>query len=402
MTDRLYDSDPYISRFTARVVSAEGEWIALDRTAFYPGGGGQEPDRGKLGGLPVTEVKQSEGTVLHRVPGHTFTAGQEVEGFVNWERRYELMKGHTGEHLLFSRLHQLCPEMELVKIAIGQDKKSVMVKGPLDWEIVVKAQEMALEAIEADLPVTIEIVPKDDPSLGEARMKAERIHGDEVRVVSIGEIDRAACAGVHVRSTKEIGMLLVTKFTSARPTADFEVEFQVGGAAKRTALQLSAAALRATESLGARVQDLDRALNNVLRDREMQAEQLRVYEEKALNELIPSRIGGVDLYSGLFGAMDKKMLLDAAARFTEDHAACVLGSAGDRFMLVVACSPDVDMDCAALINEVLSPYGGRGGGKMQFATGGAPTPEHAEDIMVSAIVKIRGILEKNDQENKDE
>ena len=395
MTVHLYHSDPYTGGFTANVLSTEGEWVVLDRTAFYPGGGGQEPDRGTLNGLSITEMKQSSGAVMHRVPGHAFVAGQQVEGKVDWERRYELMKGHTGEHLLFSRLHELCPEMELVKISVGQEKKSVMVKGPLDWGMVMEAQMMALDAIEAALPVSIRSVPKDDPSLADARIKVERIHGNEVRVVSIGNIDQAACAGVHVRNAGELGMLLVTRFTSARPAADFEVEFEVGGTAKRTALQLSAAALRSAEALGARVQDLDRALDNALKEREMQARQLRVYEEKALNELIPSSVGGVDLYSGLFRAMDKKTLLDAAARLTEGHAACVLGSAGERFVLVIACSPDVKMDCAALVNEALAPEGGRGGGKKHFATGGAPSPERAEDIMVRAIVRLRGILEEN-------
>jgi alanyl-tRNA synthetase len=399
MTVRLYHSDPYASGFSATVVSTEGEWVALDRTAFYPGGGGQEADRGTLNGLAVTELKQSSGTVLHRVPGHSFAPGQEVEGKVDWDRRYELMKGHTGEHLLFSRLHELCPEMELVKIAIGPERKSVMVKGPLDWEMVLEAQRMALDAIEGDLPVTVSSVPKDDPSLADARIKMERIHGDEVRVVSIGDIDRAACAGVHISSVGELGMLLVTKFTSARPAADFEVEFEVGRAAKLTALQLSSAALRSAEALGARVQDLERALGNALREREMQAQQLRGYEEKALNELIPSRVGGVDLYSGLFGAMDKRTLLDAAARLTAEHGACVLGSAGERFMLVIACSPDVDVDCSALVNEALAPEGGKGGGKRHFATGGAPSTERAEDIMVRAIVRLRAILESGSKES---
>ncbi len=330
--------------------------------------------------LPVTEVKSSGDRVLHRVPGHAFTAGDEVHGTVDWQRRYELMRGHTGEHLLFSRLHELCPDMELVKIAIGPERKSVMVKGPLDWNVVSEAQESVLSAIDENLPVTVRSVPKDDPSLAEARIKVERIHGDEVRVVSIGDIDRAACAGVHVRSTKELDMLLVTKFTSARPAADFEVEFEIGEAAKRTALHLSAAALRAAEALGSRPQDLDSALSNALHGRDKQAQQLRAYEERALNELIPSNIGGIDLYSGLFGGMDRKV---------------VLGSADEKLMLVVACSPDLDVDCRVVLNEALAPQGGKGGGKKHFATGGAPTSERAEDVMVSAIVKLRSILEQN-------
>jgi len=227
MAPLLYHSDPYLTDFQAEVVSTDGEWVALDRTAFYPGGGGQEHDRGMLDDLTVTEVKRSKDEVLHRVPGHAYAKGDIVHGKVDWSRRYELMRGHSGEHLLFSRLQLLCPEMELVKIAIGPEKKSFMVRGELNWSMVAEAQRAAAEAISRDLPVTACEVNKDDPTLADARIKIERIHGEEVRVVSIGDIDKAACAGVHVARTGELGMVLVTKFTSARPAADFEVEFEI-------------------------------------------------------------------------------------------------------------------------------------------------------------------------------
>jgi len=393
MSLRLYHYDPYLRDFQATVASVKGEWVALDRTAFYPGGGGQDSDRGTIDGRPVVEVKQAEGEVLHRVPGHRFAPGDAVNASVDWERRYELMRGHTAEHLLFSRLQQLCPEMELVKIAITPDKKSFVVKGALSWEMVNAAQEAALDAIAKDLEVTACTMPKDDGRLAGTRIKLDRIHGEEVRVVSIGDLDRAACAGVHVSRTAELGMVLVTKFTSARPAADFEVEFEVGERAKRRALELSVSALRAAEALGARPQDLLGALDNALRERDRQAAALRRYGERALAQLTPSPVGGVDLFSGLFEALDKKTLLDGAARIVEGPAACVLGSIGERFMLVVACSPELNVDCVAVLNEALAPAGGRGGGKRNFATGGTPSSEGAEDILVRAIGALRRALE---------
>ena len=393
MTICIYYSNPYISEFAANVVSIKDDWIILDQTAFYPGGGGQEADVGTIEGIPVIEMKQSGNTISHRVPNHTFAIGQNVQGIIDWKRRYELMMGHTGEHLLFSHLSKICPDIKLVKISIGQDRKSLTIKGALDWDALAVAQERVLDSIEANFPISIFNVSKDDVSLDDARIKIDRIHGNDVRLVDIGDIDRAACSGIHVRDTSELGMLLITRLVSARPDADFEIEFEIGDVAKRTALNLSITALQSAEALGARVQDLNRALGNVLNERDVQAQQLRMYEEKALDNLTPSRIGDVNLYSGLFGAMDKRTLLNAAARFTKNHAACVLGSAGERFMLVIACSPDVDIDCADLINRVLEPEGGRGGGKRHFATGGAPSPERGEDIMVRAIVKLRTVLE---------
>ena len=132
MTVFLYQSDPYCREFEARVAEVRGEWVVLDRTAFYPGGGGQDPDRGTLAGTAVVEVKRDNGSVLHKAPGHRFSVGDEVHGEIDWSRRFDLMRGHTGEHLLFSCLQTVSPELQLVKIAITPEKKSVIVSGDLD------------------------------------------------------------------------------------------------------------------------------------------------------------------------------------------------------------------------------------------------------------------------------
>jgi alanyl-tRNA synthetase len=252
---------------------------------------------------------------------------------------------------------------------------------------------MARQAIEASLPITESVVRKGDPILERTRVKLDRIPGDEVRVVSIGDIDRAACAGVHVRNTGELGLLLITKFTSARPAADYEVEFEVGAKARARALELSAAALQAAGSVGSRPQDLLSAVANLKAAKERAEASLRSYSAQALRGLIPSEVGGVKLYSGIFEGVDKKVLMDAANEFTAEEAVCVLGSAGERFLLVVACHPSVGIDCVAALNEALATVGGKGGGKPNFATGGSPSPEKAEEAMVGAIVAVRKALE---------
>jgi len=113
MTVKLYEADPYLSEFTATVTKVEGDWVVLDRTAFYPGGGGQERDRGTLDGCEVTGVKGKD-EISHQVPGHRLTEGSQVKGVLDWANRYGLMRAHTGEHLLFSALSRRT-EMELVK-----------------------------------------------------------------------------------------------------------------------------------------------------------------------------------------------------------------------------------------------------------------------------------------------
>ena len=300
MTAFLYQSDTGCRVFESRVAEVRGDWIVLERTAFYPGGGGQEADRGELSGLAVVEVRRDNGNILHKVPGHHFLPGETVRGEIDWARRYDLMMGHTGEHLLFSCLQSISPEISVVKISITHEKKSVIINGPLDWSMVGLAEKRAMDAIVSRLAVSERTVSRDDPCLEEARVKMDRIHGDTVRIVEIGDLDRAACSGLHVRNTSELGMLLVTGLTSARPTGDLEVEFEVGDRAKARAAGLAIISLRAAEALGSSPNDLLGALENVMRERERAVSALRKYGLKALENLVPSQINGVRLYSGIF------------------------------------------------------------------------------------------------------
>ena len=370
------------------VVEVRGEWLVLDRTAFYPGGGGQEPDRGTLSGMAVVEVRKDDGNILHKVPGHRFSVGDTVHGEIDWTRRCDLMKGHTGEHLLFSCLSRVSPELKLVKIAITSEKKSVIVGGELDWDRVALAERQVMDAIAQELPITERIVGRDDPYLTEARVKMERIHGESIRIIEIGDMDRAACSGVHVSNTREIGMLLVTGLTSARPVGDLEIEFEVGDRAKARASELAIMSLRAAEALGSTPNDLLGALGNMIGERERTAVALRRYGARALEDLVPSDINGIKLYSGIFESMDKKTVTEAATRFVRDRAACVLGTVSDRFMLVVACNPSIRVNCVEVLNKALERIGGRGGGKANFATGGAPMSVGAEEAMVAAIAAM--------------
>jgi alanyl-tRNA synthetase len=249
-----------------------------------------------------------------------------------------------------------------------------------------------MDAIIDDLPVTERTVARDDPLLNDARVKLDRVHGDSVRVVEIGKVDRAACAGVHVHRTGELGMLLITSLTSARPAGDLEIEFEVGDRAKRRAAALSALSLQAAEALGSSPRDLLSALANLLVERERTAAALRRYGTKALSDLVPSDIGKVKLYSGIFEGMDRRTLTDAATRIIKEQAGCILGSTTDAFTLIVACHPSLKVDCVAILNKALGVVGGKGGGKPHFAIGGSPRGVEGEKAMVGAIAAMSEAL----------
>ncbi len=393
MTRLLYESDPYMTRFDATVEKIDGDWVALDRTAFFPGGGGQDMDAGWIEDLDVVEIKEQD-DIWHRVPEHAFAVGQRVEAEIDWERRHDLMRGHTGEHLLFSALSKIYPEIELVKIAITPKKKSLIVRGEMSWALLARAQAEANAAIAAQLPISEAWISKESPIVNEIRVKVERIHGDKIRIINIGDIDKAACAGVHIQNTRELKVLLVTKMSSARPAGDYEIEFQTGRDALGSALRLSAISLQASESVGANPDDLVKALENLQSELESKKLALKRYSKEMLSSVEPEKYEGVRIYSGSYQGIDKKALVDCANQFaSNDRSVCIMSSSDEKLMLIIASSKDLAIDCKEVLVETLKSFNGKGGGGKNFASGGANAPEEGPNVVKNAILIVKNAID---------
>ena len=362
----------YITRMMGKpVVDAAGETI------------------GTINDMKVVEVKAEKGIIKHHVPGHSFTTGQSVTGKVDWLRRYELMKGHSGEHLLFGTIQKKLEELELVKIAITSEKKMVMVRGKIDWTIILECQMAVNEVIREGVGSEDIYVGRESPLLEQARVKLDRIHGDRIRIVKFGDFDMAACAGIHVKNTKEIGMLLVTKFTSAKPVGDFEIEFEVGDKALTKSLELSGLALQASSMLGATTHTLISSLSNQKDDLAKAKETLRAYAKEAFARIEPVTIGEMKVYRGVFVGIDRKLLMDAANSIVEKSSSmCAFAAEDDKLTLIVAANPDLGIDCTMVLNEVLKSVSGKGGGSKSFATGGASAPGEGYRMVDEVVEKV--------------
>lgn len=390
MSDRLFEKDPYCSVFDATVVNVSGDWITLDGTCFYPGGGGQEPDIGTIDGKSVVEVKADKEFIRHRVPDHSLRTGQEVRCVIDWERRYDLMKGHSGEHLLFGSIQRRLDELDLVKISIAPDKKMVMVRGQIDWNLILECQRSVNKVIAQKIHSEDSWVSRESPLLEKARVKLDRIHGDRIRLVSFGDYDTAACSGIHVKDTSEIGILLVTKFTSAKPAGDYEIEFEVGQKAIFKALELSGLALQASVSMGATTETLLGAISNQRDELAISKNSLRKYAKDSLAQMVPVTVEGMNIFSGTFEGIDKKVLMDAANSITrESGSLCAFATEGDKLTLVVAASADLGIDCSSILNDVLKGVSGKGGGNRTFATGGASVCGQGERLVGDVVQKVR-------------
>ena len=209
-TRRLFDEDPALRVFTATVEACEsakggGFDAVLDRTAFFPEGGGQGADHGRLGPARVTDVQERGGVILHRVDT-ALPVGAQVEGEVDDERRRTMSQQHTGEHILSGLVHARWG-YDNVGFHIGTDAVTVDFNGVLEEEDVRLAERLANEVIWRDVPVEVWVPSPEE--LAALTYRSKKALDGDVRIVRIEGADTCACCGTHVATTGRVGQIKV-------------------------------------------------------------------------------------------------------------------------------------------------------------------------------------------------
>ncbi len=220
MTELLYQTDSYLKEFDAVVtaVNPDEKAVVLDRTAFYPGGGGQPNDVGMLAGLNVVKVRKAGDDVLHIVDGDLPAVGMRVHGEINWDRRYRLMRTHTAMHILCG-----CVFRDYGAQVTGGDMEPL--KGRMDFEFERLQKELVtvIEAainreVQAGRDVRVKILPRAEafqiPDLIRTKINLLPEGIQQVRTVEIVGLDLQADGGTHVKNTSEVGQIRVVDYKS--------------------------------------------------------------------------------------------------------------------------------------------------------------------------------------------
>ncbi len=220
MTDALYLEDSYLKEFDARVLEVnDGKFIVLDRTAFYPEGGGQPCDTGTMTAqdgksYTVTFTKKTDDSISHLVEEEGLREGDIVHCKINWEKRHILMRYHTAAHILSTAIHnETGANITGNQLSLDKARIDFNVK-KFDREKLESYAAMANEEIAKNLPVTVEVLPREEAFKIPSVVKLEKLLPEslkEIRVVSIAGLDRQACAGTHVANTSEIGQIELVK-----------------------------------------------------------------------------------------------------------------------------------------------------------------------------------------------
>ena len=369
-TEKLYYQDAYLTEFTAQVLSCEPkgrEWqVVLDRTAFYPEGGGQPADHGTLGSVPVTDVHEKGGVIIH-----TCAAPVElgpVEGRVDWARRFDHMQQHSGEHIISGIL---CADYRCDNVGfhMGADVVTIDYNAEIPWEGVLEVERRANQYIWENHPM--KILWPDGDTLAALEYRSKKALEGPVRITEFPGADRCACCGTHVSASAQVGLVKFIGWQKFR--SGVRLELLCG----KRALDYLAASWQQNSAIGRELSvKPDATCGAVLRLKE----ELSALKQRC-DALETERFAA--LAAQYEGAGDVLLIRppmepDAARRLCDMVAArcggrCAVFAGQDGAYKYAVIHPGADI--RGLIKEMNTALNGRGGGRDGFAQGSAACGE---------------------------
>jgi alanyl-tRNA synthetase len=379
MTERLYYRDSYLLEFTATVLEQRARdgkpAVELDRTAFYPASGGQPCDTGILGTANVLEVEETpSGSILH-ILDSSLPPGP-VTGRVDWERRFDHMQQHSGQHVL-SQAFLETAGAATASFHLGRETSTIDIGITRPSPEQIRAAEaLATRTVFEDRPVAvINARPEELAVLG---LRKESQRQGEVRVIEIEGFDRSPCGGTHVRRTGEIGLIAALGWEHYKGMT--RIEFVCGGRALNALRHARDLLDRLGGQFSAHASDLPRLAAKLLDERsQLQRENARLIEKmleiEAL-ELLSSADKSIRPITVCrnYDHRDLENVKILARKLTAGAGiVAILGTVPDSAQIVVAKSSDVSGDCGLAVRQAAAALGGRGGGKADMAqAGGVP------------------------------
>jgi alanyl-tRNA synthetase len=384
MTVRLYYTDAYLRDFEAAVVDRadDGRRIYLDRTAFYPTSGGQPFDTGRLGGIEVLDVVDEGERVAHVLARPL--AGATTSGAVNWDRRFDHMQQHTGQHLLSAVLHDLLGH-ETIAVHFGAETSTLDLDAPaIAHDRLVEAERRANALVAENRPVEVSF----EDSRSAAGLRKAPAREGTIRIVTIHDLDRSACGGTHVRATGEIGPVLITR--SERVKKSVRLEFLCGARAVRRAREDLDLIARLAGQLSAAPRELPTLLEAQRAELKQAAGQRRELEEslaalraRDLHSTAPPDAAGVRWIVVREEQGPIERMRPLAQAVSGMSRAVFVGSTERPPAILVAASPDGGCDAGATLRSALERVGGRGGGNPRIGQGTAPSAAALEEAIAA-------------------
>lgn len=373
-TKRLYFENSHLLEFSAQVLDSQinkDNWsVILDQTAFYPTGGGQPFDTGYLGEAQVIDCIDNNGHIIHIVDK---PISGTILGKVNLLRRRDHLQQHTGQHILSQAFIQIA-KAETRGFHLGTESSTIDLEiQQLTPEIISKAEDLANSIIFENRPIIVHLTNEKD----KFPLRKDTEREDCIRIIEITDFDFSPCGGTHAHHTGEVGLIVIRSIERIKQM--WRVEFLCGQRALtdyRTAHQTAIETAKLFSASRDKSPELVIKLQQALKDLQKHNHDLlhQVLSTEAINmynSTIPNS-NNLRVIKSIFSRNIDELKTLAQLLVAQPSIVVLLATTLDSPKIIFACSNDVNIDCGKLLSQFCKEFGGRGGGKAQFAQGGLP------------------------------
>ena len=381
-TEKLYYADPFLKEFTATVLDCQagknGYTVTLDRTAFYPEGGGQPADHGTLDGAAVTDVHEKNGVIFHNVD-RAVEIGKTVSGSIDWARRFDHMQQHSGEHICSGLI---CGRYgcDNVGFHMGTDIVTIDFNADIPWEELLEIEGQANRYIQEDHPIDIQFHRGAELDAIDYRSK-KQLEGD-VRIVAFPGADCCACCGTHVLRSGQVGLV---KFLSVQKFREgVRIELLCG----QRALDYLSRTWEQAKTIGQHlsVKPVDAAAAVERLEGELSALKMRCagLEEAVFAGIAAEQAGkgNVLLFQPPMKPDSVRKLADAVSKACGGLAAVFAGE-GSHYAYALGRADGQDISAA--VKALNGGLHGRGGGRNGFAQGSVEAAQSAIEAFFKEV-----------------
>jgi len=424
-TEPLFYQDQYMKEFEAKVVKViEDEYVVLDRTCFYPEGGGQPADIGYLifdkNKIEVIDVQKVGRVIVHKVKGKPIPKeGSAVKGVIGWDKRYSLMKNHTATHLINGAARRVLGEhiwQYGTQKGVDSSRLDISHYCRLTPEEIHEIETLANQAILQNMQVeTAWMLRNEAENLYGFRLyQGGAVPGKEIRVVKTGDWDVEACAGTHLKSTGEIGFIKIIHSERVQDGVE-RLVYSIGIPALKAVQENEKLLWKVSEILNAPLEKLDKTAERLVKElKEAKAERRKLIKEIAIAESLSIQdklettlikgaveIDGVKLVLGDFrGTIDVDRMVQTANEIIKRDDATVTvfyGMDGKNAQIMVMAGKtalEKGVNANEVVREASAIIGGGGGGKPNFAQGGGTKTEKLSEAIKKAEETLRKQLKR--------
>ncbi|MEM2937557.1 MAG: alanine--tRNA ligase [Candidatus Bathyarchaeia archaeon] len=409
-TEALYYKDQYMKEFEAKVLKVIGnEYVILDKTCFYPEGGGQPADSGYLmfdgEKVEVIDVQKVGKVIVHKIKGDAaLREGVAVKGTIDWNKRYSLMKSHTATHIINGAARRVLGQHVWqfgTQKGVESSRLDISHHRRLTREEVQKIEILANEAVLMNIPVEISWMPRGEAEslYGFRLYQGGAVPGKEIRVVKIGDWEVEACAGTHLKNTGEIGFIKIIHSERIQDGVE-RLVYAVGIHALKAVQKNEELLWQVSEILNAPLEKLDKTAEKLVKElRDANAERRRLIKEIAKLESasVSAKVEGAREIDGIKLVMRDfkeevnvdRMVQTANEIIKEDAATVAIfyGSDGKTARIMVMAGKEAvekGVNAAEIVKEASAIIGGGGGGKPSFAQGGGTIIEKLQEAVMKA------------------